>query len=428
MVQVAKATNTFGPPSGPVVVVIVADALPFWKASTTRGDVFANIWANPGAYRQPKNWATWWVFDGGDNSKHLLRMDTKGQLSAQVRDVENGPGLVVNGVRETYVCTISGDGKAMLAGNPSPGRRCWSCMLHFDDFCNHLCTVDEVDQVARPGACLRCIVLRNRVGDLYHGGGRITNSVFKRTKESAVAFGVHASCVRDLNALFADLKGAASRIPVADRVARPPTKEGTLDLSSTVLFLKDPQYSARSVEAVRVADPMTVRYMGRDILVSVAMRLLLRALLSMASTWYSVGSATLNDVVIYREACTQFGALWQAFGWKPTVWVHWIGRHSSWYLLKWRSLLLFNSIPTEYRNGPFKMNMRHCFMGWSLVSLTSRGGDSRWQFCWMGWTGGWIIGRLCTPTPRLQGKGGAPSRHEGSFFFLGYLWCKLYLV
>ena len=103
-----------------------------------------------------------------------------------------------------------------------------------------------------------------------------------------------------------------------------------------------------------MADFLMVRCKGKDIVVSVAMRLLLRALLTMATTWWSVGVASVQDAATYRDACPQFGT-----GLKPTVWVNWVVYHSSWYLLKYPSLWLFSSIPTEYRNGPFKMDMRH---------------------------------------------------------------------
>ena len=76
-------------------------------------------------------------------------------------------------------------------------------------------------------------------------------------------------------------------------MARPPNEERTLDITSVAIFLKDPEYSACLVEAVKVADFLMVRYKGRDVVVSifvfvfaqlvVALRLLLRALLTMAT-------------------------------------------------------------------------------------------------------------------------------------------------
>ena len=142
MVQVVQNTNSLGPPAGPIVVVILAGTTPFWRALATRCNVFANVWKEPAAHRQPKNWASWWVFDGGDDSQHLLRTDTKGALSAQVLRVEGGAGLEGPEIREPYVCAISVDGKAMAAGNQAPRRPCSSCMLLVHEFQGRLKVVD----------------------------------------------------------------------------------------------------------------------------------------------------------------------------------------------------------------------------------------------------------------------------------------------
>ena len=52
--------------------------------------------------------------------------------------------------------------------------------------------------------------------------------------------------------------------------------------------------------------------------------------------------------------------------WKPTVWVHWAVAHSGFYVERYRSIYLFSSIPTEFRNSRFKVELRNCFKGWSV--------------------------------------------------------------
>ena len=53
-----------------------------------------------------------------------------------------------------------------------------------------------------------------------------------------------------------------------------------------------------------MADFPTLRYKGRDIVLSVAFLLLLRALLTMATTWFIVGTASVQDVATHNDACS----------------------------------------------------------------------------------------------------------------------------
>ena len=69
---------------GQIALIIVPDVTPFRKASATRCDVILDIWADAGAHHHPENWATWWIYDGGDDAAHFCRMDTLGQLTTQV--------------------------------------------------------------------------------------------------------------------------------------------------------------------------------------------------------------------------------------------------------------------------------------------------------------------------------------------------------
>ena len=96
-----------------------------------------------------------------------------------MRAGDSGGGPEVQGIRERYLCAISGDGKAMAAGNSALGRCCWTCVLLFHQFQESLKVLDTVDDVTRPGAFVGCIEPGNKVGDLYHGDSRMTDTICK---------------------------------------------------------------------------------------------------------------------------------------------------------------------------------------------------------------------------------------------------------
>ena len=61
-----------------------------------------------------------------------------------------------------------------------------------------------------------------------------------------------------------------------------------------------------------------------------------------------------------------FSEAWKAFQWKPTIWVHWVCAHSTFFIARSRTLYIFSSVPTEKRHQYFKLDPKHCFHGWRL--------------------------------------------------------------
>ena len=61
-----------------------------------------------------------------------------------------------------------------------------------------------------------------------------------------------------------------------------------------------------------------------------------------------------------------FAQCWQAFGWKPTVWVHWVVAHSAFFVKRYKNLYLFSSIPTEFRHQRFKRDLRQACHAWKV--------------------------------------------------------------
>ena len=67
MVACAHAEETIRKYDGHtyLAVVFCSDATIFNNASTTRCDVFVDLWEDRGAHHDGQAWVSWWVFDGG---------------------------------------------------------------------------------------------------------------------------------------------------------------------------------------------------------------------------------------------------------------------------------------------------------------------------------------------------------------------------
>ena len=76
------------PPSGVAIVVIAVDATSLWKASSTRADVWVNVWGGAKYASKVKLWASWFCMDGGDEQAFLRSLDISANLNQEVRDVE----------------------------------------------------------------------------------------------------------------------------------------------------------------------------------------------------------------------------------------------------------------------------------------------------------------------------------------------------
>ena len=87
-----------------------------WKASSTRADVWVNVWGRGGAKyaSKVKLWASWFCMDGGDEQAFLRSLDISANLNQEVRDVEED---VVRFQNQFLTCTVilTGDGKGMQA-------------------------------------------------------------------------------------------------------------------------------------------------------------------------------------------------------------------------------------------------------------------------------------------------------------------------
>ena len=126
----------------------------FNNASATRCDVFVDLWGDRGAHHDGQAWASWWVFDGGDDMAHVQRMDAVGKLNDQVKKLEAEGGIEIGGTPKKLLCFKSGDGKVMMSGSCG---KCWNCNLKYDQFQAHLFAIADFPVLPRIGSLMSCI-------------------------------------------------------------------------------------------------------------------------------------------------------------------------------------------------------------------------------------------------------------------------------
>lgn len=353
-------------------VILCADATPLWRTSATRCDLHVVCWAGgPKAAGDPGKWVTWWAMDGPDDAGCLRVMDVRGDLWKSVHEVETTVTVQNGGLTLGCKCLITGDGKGMTSSNPRPRCKCWCCSKP-----------DSLDPIlpdveCRWGAYLRTVTPDRRVGDCVHCSCRVANGFNKRLRASAPGWVNPGGSVRqlaaDLGEVWKQLLDDALTIPAAERLAPRPTKSGTMDISTSKLFWTSRKTQnavcdalARHCDSFRTAEGVHV--------VS-AVRILLHSFSGIHTIWRKKSWLTQDDVKLYERHARKFAEAWKGLGWKVTLWVHWVCAHSVFYVTRYRSMYLFSSIPTEFRNRPFKTALKNSMRGWSLRKprVTRRG-------------------------------------------------------
>lgn len=348
-------------------ILLAVDATPFWRTSATRGDAYVDLYAQKGYVGIPARWSTWFVFDGADDAEPLRIADQVAQLNRSVEDLLKN-GVAVQGTRVECEVFLTGDGKGMAAGNHKQGCRCWVCELAFDEFSvpEKFNPSDYMPPVPRWGAFLRCIPVTHRIGDWVHAACRIANAFLKRLRDDPRVTAQRAlvSAIKDL---IRTVTLDASHIPSDMRLAPRPTTEGKLDLTAARVFLRAP---TRHAQLVRVladhAKDAFVSVGDARVPFHIVVHRILASLSYIHKIWAEKEGLTPAQVTAYGVAVGNFVRDWKALGWRVTVWVHWLGVHSTAVAKRWGTFYFFSSIPTERRNVEFKMDIRHCFLGWKL--------------------------------------------------------------
>ena len=163
------------PPSGIAIVVISADATSLCKASSTRADVWVNVWGGGAKYASKvKLLASWFCMDGGHEQAFFRSLDISANLNQEVRDVKEDVVLFPNHFL-TCIVILTEDGKGMQAMGGA-GSKCWLCKDP-----NGIVEQMGLESISRWGAFLRCVTPDRRPGDYQHAACRILNGIAKRT-------------------------------------------------------------------------------------------------------------------------------------------------------------------------------------------------------------------------------------------------------
>ena len=188
--------------------------------------------------------------------------------------------------------------------------------------------------------------------------------------------GWRPSAGADVRRFVEDIMSRVAQLPAEDQIGPRPTKQGSVDLTGGKLFLQDTNSQLTLVGIVEKhsADRVVQWEGGRSIKVHAAVRILLKTLFQIHSFWIQRTILSPEQQNSYHVAVVTLTNAWKSLSWKPTVWVHWVCAHSSFYVRTHRSLYSFSSIPTEYRHQTFKMDLRHAFEGWKFQNplLTAR--------------------------------------------------------
>ena len=351
------------PPSGVAIIVISVDATSLWKASSTRADVWVNVWGGAKYASKVKLWASWFCMDGGDEQAFLRSLDISANLNQEVRDVEEDVVLFQN---QFLTCTVilTGDGKGMQAMGGA-GSKCWLCKDP-----NGIVEQRGVESTSRWGSFLRSVTPDRRPGDYQHAACRILNGIAKRIETTLQALPPgtpgKAQALAALQAFKQALKDETSGIPLRERLpSASRATEKDFDLTTTKVFLTPPPFQRQFVECLKEHVP-TVRTPGGPML-WVVVHVMVKCIEGLYELWRVRELYTLTQVERHRALTTKFSKAWGDSGWSPSRWIHWCLAHSTFFAEKWRNIFQFSSIPTEYRHGPYKRRLKNCFKGWSLV-------------------------------------------------------------
>jgi hypothetical protein len=353
-------------------VIVSVDATSLWRTSATRCDVYVDVYADKSKAGLPENWATWFVFDGGDDADPLRIADREGKLNLMVESLQRD-GVVAGGHRYPVLCYLTGDGKGMPACNHEQGLRCWHCDLAYEDFGGEQ-LYPSVVLLARVrwGAFLADIPPERRVGDMAHCACRVVGCVLKRL-QADTRVQAKPALVAALRRMVADVGQDAAHIPSDMRLLVRPNKDGAVNIATAQVFLSS---SARHAELVTLVEDHlgVVRVDGEPVgpPFHALLRSLFSALAFMNKCWRSKEGFKWQQ---YAVAVDEFARAFRALGWKPAVWLHWVCCHSTELARLYGNFFIFSTIPTERRHVSWKMDIRHSFQGWKLKAphLARRG-------------------------------------------------------
>ena len=190
-----------------VALVIASHATQFHKASATWCDVFFDIRGYAGAQHDGRAWASWWVFDGGDDTPHLQHMDAVRCLNHQIKEVENTFTVDINQQPKKVLAFPTAAGKVMMFASCG---KCRICNVPYAQFPTCLRVMPEFPPLRRVGAMYGCVPLDRQIGDVVHCAARVAIGIGKRTHKDASMHG-GAAALRQVSHLFSHMTQEAKK-------------------------------------------------------------------------------------------------------------------------------------------------------------------------------------------------------------------------
>ena len=198
-----------------------------------------------------------------------------------------------------------------------------------------------------------------------HALARICNADCKRLSGNVsewLAHGPGKGFFGTLQATSAEFSQEVARIPISERIAMQPTKDGQFDITSSCFLLMNPIWQQCVVDLICEFYPQR-RVHGHPYYVDIVLHALMTCTAKLQTLWHYKAWLTNAQVEDGKGAAARLGRFWEMLRWKAMLWAHWVVAHCGFYMERNASIYLFSSIPTEFRISRLKVELRNCFKG-----------------------------------------------------------------
>ena len=180
--------------------------------------------------------------------------------------------------------------------------------------------VPHAGEHVRYGAFLPSVPVMRRVGDYVHCACRLVNALLGRL------------CGEGIPALKRDVEAFLNELTKPPGAAALPPAAATIDITAATRFLQDAKRHAQLVAIVQMHQARLLKLRGgRTIVLHGAVRIMLRALHMLFNLWRQKQCLSPAQEAEHANQVGFLREMWQAAGWRPTVWLHWVcARGQAW--------------------------------------------------------------------------------------------------
>ena len=156
------------------------------------------------------------MFDGGDDTSHLQRMDAVGRLNHRIKEVQNTFTVNKKQQPKKVLAFKTGDGQVMMCANYG---KSWNCNVPYAQFQMCLRIMPDFPPLSRTGARYGCVLPDRQIGDVVHNAARVATDIGKRTRKDVSMHG-GAAALREVS-LFSHVTQEAKKTSCRVCVAPP---------------------------------------------------------------------------------------------------------------------------------------------------------------------------------------------------------------